>query len=282
MRLTSLARFPIALLVLCQVALPQTKGPVWSEQEKPIAERIRTLREVPDSERPAATADLALKIRGLRGGQNKETLANQLALLSTEGDPGRKTLAEVANTLAGALREFPPSSDDPYLLLAQLSLFEHVPVTMDDARYQKALEQLKEDDRVRASATFTLTGLDGKRYSLADERGHVVLVNFWATWCPPCRKEMPDLDALQKRFGNRLRILAISDEPAEKVTPFLAQHPVSYPILLDPDRKANEAFRVEGIPKSFVLDSSGKLVAEAIDMRTERQFLEMLKSAGLK
>lgn len=77
-------------------------------------------------------------------------------------------------------------------------------------------------------------------------------------------------------------ILAISDEDVGKVRPFIAEHKFSYPVLLDQGRKANELFRVEGIPKSFLFDRNGKMVADAIDMRTRGQFLEMLGEAGLK
>jgi len=66
------------------------------------------------------------------------------------------------------------------------------------------------------------------------------------------------------------------------VTPFVAEQKVTYPILLDPGRKVNELFQIEGIPKTFVYDRSGKLVAQSIDMRTRRQFLEMLSQAGLQ
>ena len=91
------------------------------------------------------------------------------------------------------------------------------------------------------------------------------------------------MEALYRQFETRgLVILAISDEDAAKVTPYIADHKVSYPVLLDPGRKVNELFRVEGIPKSFLYDRDGKLVAEAIDMRTRGQFLEMLAQAGLK
>ena len=77
-------------------------------------------------------------------------------------------------------------------------------------------------------------------------------------------------------------MLAISDEDAAKVHPFIAERNITYPVLLDPGRKVNDIFDLEGIPKSFVYDRSGKLVAQSIDMRTQNQFLEMLAQAGLQ
>jgi peroxiredoxin len=130
---------------------------------------------------------------------------------------------------------------------------------------------------------FTLNDLDGKPWTLSSLRGKVVLVNFWATWCPPCRKEMPDLDALAHEFGPKgLVILSISDEEASKVRSYISAHDIRYPILLDPGRKVTESFHVDGIPKSFILNREGKLVAQSIDMRTRGQFLQMLAAADLK
>jgi len=94
---------------------------------------------------------------------------------------------------------------------------------------------------------------------------------------------MPDLETLYKQFKDQgLVILAISDEDESKVKPFIAEQKVTYPILLDPGRKVNELFEIEGIPKTFVYDRSGKLVAQSIDMRTRKQFLGMLAQAGLQ
>ena len=94
---------------------------------------------------------------------------------------------------------------------------------------------------------------------------------------------MPDLVALDKRFRKQgLVILAISDEDAGKVKPFIAEKGISYTVLLDPGRKVNPLFNVMGIPKTFIYDRSGKLVAESIDMRTRKQFLQMLALAGLQ
>ena len=145
------------------------------------------------------------------------------------------------------------------------------------------MAKLEADDQHRNEANFTLTDLSGKTWTLKDLRGKVVMLNFWATWCPPCRKEMPDLEALYRRFGPQgLVILGISDEDAAKVQPFTAQQKVTYPILLDPGRKVNELFQIDGIPKTFIYDREGKIVAESIDMRTQKQFLGMLAQAGLQ
>jgi thiol-disulfide isomerase/thioredoxin len=125
--------------------------------------------------------------------------------------------------------------------------------------------------------------MDGKQYSLDQLRGKVVLLNFWATWCPPCRKEMPDMEALYKRFQDKgLIVLAVSDENRETVAGYLAKAHYTFPVLLDPGREVNKAYGIEGIPKSFIFDAKGNLVSLAIDMRTERQFLELLKEAGLQ
>jgi peroxiredoxin len=93
---------------------------------------------------------------------------------------------------------------------------------------------------------------------------------------------MPDLEALYKRFKDQgFVILGISDEESAKVKELLAEQKVSYPVLLDPGRKVNELFRIQGIPKNFVYDRNGKLVAQSIDMRTQKQLLAMLAQAGL-
>jgi peroxiredoxin len=197
-------------------------------------------------------------------------------------------LQEVTNTLADALRQLPQpdvkgESAAPYVELAQLERYEHMQVLLDAPAYKAAMAKLAADDQGRQQADFTLTDLQGKTWELKNLRGKVVLVNFWATWCPPCRKEMPDLEMLYQRFsGQGLVILAISDEEQAKVVPFISNHKISYPVLLDPGRKVNELFQVDGLPKSLVYDREGKLVAQSMDMRTRNQFLQMLGSAGLQ
>ena len=283
----SLCLSAAGLLLSRPSAHAQEQPVVWSSHENPIAEQIRGLRSLPDDVRARTTKNLAMEIRQLPIAPNKLRLANDLANLSTEGDFGRDTLQEVATTLAAALREQPVQAKQgqpprPYVELAQLVRYEHVQASLDDPQFAAAISKIEADNARREQADFTLTELNGKTWTLKELRGKVVVVNFWATWCPPCRKEMPDLETLYKQFKDQgLVILAISDEDGSKVRPFVAEQKVTYPILLDPGRKVNELFQIEGIPKTFVYDRGGKLVAQSIDMRTRRQFLEMLAQAGL-
>jgi len=302
--LAALVTFPL------QLASAQQKQVVWSANEQPLADQIHGLRNLADDVRAGTTKDLALNIRKLPATENKLRLAVGLAGLSTEGDFGHDTLQEVATTLAETLRERPvpwaePKDSEtgskaaarepayPYIELASLVRYEHVEVSLhdvspndnhnDDEQFRAAMSRLEEDDRKREHPQFALQDLSGKTWTFAELRGKVVLVNFWATWCPPCRKEMPDLETLFERFSSKgLVVLGISDEETAKVEPFIRERKVSFPVLLDPGRKVNEMFVVEGIPKSFVYDREGKLVAQSIDMRTQKQFLEMLGKAGLE
>jgi len=276
------------ILILLSATVAAQHKIVWSDQEKPIVEQIKGLRSLDDVFRARTTKDLALKIRALPVVPNKLILAVALSHLSTEGDFGRDTLQEVTTTLAAAMHEQPPARgkkgepNDAYDELASLVRYEHMQASSNDPQFAEAMAKLEADDVKRQNADFTLTDLQGKTWHLQDMKGKVVLVNFWATWRPPCRKEMPDLQALYDKYKDQgLVVLAISDEEVAKVSPFIAERKISYPVLLDPGRKVNDAFIVEGIPKSFVYDRDGKLVAQSIDMRTRSQFQAMLAQAGL-
>jgi peroxiredoxin len=269
---------PIACAILASVAATSAQTqPVFNSQEQPIADRMGHLRALPDDEWTLEVGRLARQIQALPAGEGKRRLIGSLTGLATEGDAGRETLQTIADVIAGL-----PAGQRMYGALALLARYEHVQVSLDDPGYRAAMAKLEADDRRRLSPQFTLNDLQGGKWSLEALRGKVVLVNFWATWCPPCRKEMPDMQALYERFGPRgFVVLAISDEDAGKVAPFVAARKITFPMLFDPGRTVNQLFAVEGIPKSFLYGRDGKLVAQAIDRRTSRQFLEMLKLAGL-
>jgi len=278
------------LFLACALTLfAQSRKIVWSEQEAPIYAQLGKLRSLGDAERAATTKQLAIQIRELPDSGNKGALAEHLAGLATEGDPGRDALQEVATTLAQTLRVHPmPAARGepapPYITLAELVRFEHVQASVDDPQFAAAMAKIDADEKQRQNADFTLIDLQGTKWTRKNLKGRVVLVNFWATWCGPCRKEMPDLEALYQQFkGQGLVVLAIDDDENEsKVRPFIAEQKYTFPILLDEGGKTCAQFRVVGIPKSLVYDRNGKLVAQAMDMRTRKQFLEMLALAGIE
>jgi len=109
---------------------------------------------------------------------------------------------------------------------------------------------------------FRLNALSGQSTSLSDYRGHPVVVNFWATWCEPCKEEMPALQAEMDSHPD-LVILGVDNvEPVIRVRPFVEQYGLRYPILLDQDGTVIEQYRVVGMPTSFFVDRGGILRAE--------------------
>ena len=255
--------------------------------ESSITSQMKTLRGLSATDRPLLTIKLATEVRTLPAGQPKLRLADGLAHLVTDGDQGADALQAVADTLSQALTETPvPAKGDqppmPYNDLANLVRYEHVTTTLTDPLYIKAGDLLAANDAEIEKADFTLKDLHGKKVTLSELRGKIVMVNFWATWCPPCRAEMPVLDAIYTRFQSQgLVVLSISDEDAFKVNSFIAPTGYHPPVLIDSDGKVHKLFHIEGIPRTFVINRDGKLLSEAIDQRTQRQFLKMLSVTDL-
>jgi thiol-disulfide isomerase/thioredoxin len=253
-----------------------------------IAGEIGKLRSLPDQERSAATIKAANEIGALPPGMNKVELADKVSQRVTEGDQGRGALQAVADALSKALAESPlrirgSEPPQPYMDLARLARYEHVTVSLDDPVYKRAVDILAANEADIAKADFTLEDLNNKKWTLSELRGKIVLVNFWATWCPPCRAEMPSLDDLYTHYQNDgLVILSITDENPSTVNSFLEGKNYHPPVLIDSDRAVNNRFHVEGIPQTFVFDRDGKLTGIAIDQSTQSQFLALLTQAGLK
>jgi peroxiredoxin len=117
---------------------------------------------------------------------------------------------------------------------------------------------------------FTFPGLDGENISLSDYTGKVVLVNIWATWCPPCVEEMPSMQKLYNEFnGKNFEILAVSIDAdgVDAVAPFMKTHKLSFPALMDPKGTIKSMYRVTGVPESFIIDKQGILVGKIIGPR---------------
>ncbi|MFA6507896.1 MAG: TlpA disulfide reductase family protein [Treponemataceae bacterium] len=116
---------------------------------------------------------------------------------------------------------------------------------------------------------FTLRMVDGKSISIGDLKGKYVFLNFWATWCPPCQKEMPSMEALYAKFGKKnFAMLAVSvREDPKTVEKFLSSKKYSFPIALDPDGAVSAMFVGRGIPTTYILDPQGRAIAGLVGGR---------------
>jgi peroxiredoxin len=113
---------------------------------------------------------------------------------------------------------------------------------------------------------FTLSALDGSRHRLSDLRGKVVFVNLWATWCPPCRHEMPSMIRLYDMLREEgLEILAVSEDTDEDaLRRFVQSYGVNFPVLRDENKKVYNLYMATGVPETHLIDKRGKLVSSLI------------------
>jgi peroxiredoxin len=130
----------------------------------------------------------------------------------------------------------------------------------------KFSNQVAIEDNVPAP-DFTFPGLDGKKVSLSDYKGKVVLVNIWATWCPPCVDEMPSMEKLYQKFkGQNFEILAVSIDASglKAVAPFMRKFNLTFPALIDSKGAINAVYGVTGVPESFIIDKQGILTKKIV------------------
>src|SRR3954462_8908589 len=165
------------------------------------------------------------------------------------------------------------------LFAAVLSLAVLIVAIVAMVRYTRGVENdLKHDkgpagtvklrkERVEV-ASFTAPDLDGRAVSTAALRGKVVLVNFWATWCPPCREEIPDLVALQEKYRDHLQIIGVSQDSGnlDDVRRFAADHHMNYPTVMSSVEIETLFPGVYALPTSFILDPEGKLAQKHVGL----------------
>jgi len=123
----------------------------------------------------------------------------------------------------------------------------------------------------KPAPALKLKDLDGQPHDLAQLKGKVVLINFWATWCPPCRREMPSMERLSQTLaGEAFAVLAVDvGEDPDTITAFTSQldTTLNFPILLDTRSRTLQAWKVAGLPTTFLVDQQGRVVASAVGGR---------------
>jgi len=136
---------------------------------------------------------------------------------------------------------------------------------------------------------FTLKDLEGRDVSLSDYSGKIVFLNFWATWCPPCRKEMPSMEALQKKLGSEdFIILAVATDRkgADLVRPFVEEKKLSIKVLIDDRSDVSDAYGVIALPTTYIIGRDGIIIelvrggAEWDDAETVEYFKALIGKGG--
>jgi len=128
---------------------------------------------------------------------------------------------------------------------------------------------------------FTLTDIEGNEVTLSSYKGKVVFVNFWATWCPPCRREIPAFIELRDELGDEgFTVLGIAVDPREfnKVAPFADQMGMNYPVLLDKKGVSNLYGGISSIPTTFVVNREGKVVERIVGSRPKDDFKRIIQA----
>jgi thiol-disulfide isomerase/thioredoxin len=123
-----------------------------------------------------------------------------------------------------------------------------------------------------AAPVFAVRDLDGREVSSASLRGKVVIVNFWATWCPPCRAEIPDLVALQEKYRDHLQVIGVSQDeaPPDVVRKFAADHRMNYPIVMSTPELEKMFPGISALPTSFIIDKQSRVVQKHVGMLSAR------------
>ena len=120
---------------------------------------------------------------------------------------------------------------------------------------------------VKSAPDFRLDRLNSKKVELREFRGKVVLLNFWATWCGPCKEEMPSMEALYQLYKEKdftLVAISVDYEGVRPVKEFIEKQRYTFPVLLDPNSETLDPFGVKGIPTTFVIDKKGRIVGRVV------------------
>lgn len=156
-----------------------------------------------------------------------------------------------------------------YLLIPLLAyIFTNQAKGVEDSLLLKAkIQPLKENKK---APDFSLEDLKGRKISFNHFKGKVVFLNFWATWCGPCKEEMPSIEDLYQKFKEKHFVfLTISVDYGDKklVKEFIEKHKYSFPTLIDPKYIVIDLYGVNGIPTTFIIDKKGKLIGKVIGPR---------------
>jgi len=155
------------------------------------------------------------------------------------------------------------------LLVSFLLLFLHFPAEgVEEALFSNIkMNPIKGDIR---APDFSLKDLNGNKVGIKQFKGKIIFLNFWATWCNPCKEEMPGLEVLHQQFKEKnfvLLAVSVDYEGIKPIQEFINKHQYTFPVLLDPKCEVLDLFEVKEIPTAFLVDKKGRMIAKAIGPR---------------
>jgi cytochrome c biogenesis protein CcmG/thiol:disulfide interchange protein DsbE len=151
----------------------------------------------------------------------------------------------------------------------------------EDRNKVKLNTEIKVDNpAVDKAPDFALKSFDGKTVKLSDYKGKVVIIDFWATWCPPCRKGIPDLISIQNEYKNDVVIIGISldsEKTLKDVPGFVKSYGINYPIVYGNEKVVTDYGGIEGIPTAFVVDKKGNIVDKHVGLVPKDTYVSKIK-----
>lgn len=129
------------------------------------------------------------------------------------------------------------------------------------------------------AANFTLKTLEGEPVALDETRGKVVVLDFWATWCPPCREELPSVEKLRQEFAGQVQFFGVNDEDSGTVKDFLRKHAYELPVLMDGRRQVHRQYGVSAIPTMLIIDRQGVIREHFVGSRSETKLRQAIQAA---
>jgi thiol-disulfide isomerase/thioredoxin len=231
------------------------------------------------AQKRAVLEEMTAFIRGSEK-QDRAGAADDLIWWANKAGLDREMIRPVMELLVNSSRDSSyPLADEAALLIREYGL----PLGVNDPSIQARIALARLEEALSDSYSFTLPSLDGTSLRLKDLRGKVVLLNFWATWCGPCRAEKP---ILQKVYGDLkekgFMLLAITDEDPAIVRRFASEYHIALPVFIDRRRAVFDHYLIEGIPKTIILNRRGRAVARPVTISDEGELRKVLAAAGVK
>ncbi len=229
------------------------------ESQGPRADTLLRTADLLEAVDPSKSRELASRAKQLCAFQPLPLTQERQALQQALAEVDRESIEREAARFLRAVEHSRESPDD-YAWFATMRRKFDIVTGSDNAsvRVREALKQFA--DLLSTDYDFRLSDLSGNRVTLKGQRGKIVLIAFWATWCGPCQEELPVLQKLSRE--HQVAVLAVTDETAEVVTSYVTGRGYTFPVLLDPERALFEHYRVQAMPAAVLLDGNGRLRAE--------------------